>query len=347
MTDANSETAEPRPWVVLAQIAGPKLPRTRIEIGGITLGPRAPEDGVAPTITNPSVNGNGSYSQFFVTEADLSIVSECYARIPVMARGAMEAARIGRELALPQLAAALSLGHSGVPHRIKFLGLEDARGTTVGLVHVAASFYNDEILSEADRNYADETYKAISRDPILSRASILLWRGLTLEDAGGDVTTKAASLMAYYQVVETCANAVPWIPPQDLEMRRADILRILEQKLSRASQAKTKAAAVEQAAGSLRRLKFISISAKMEHAAAVLNLPPEWKIAMKALHKLRNSRLGHAEELPRHEELDPWFTTREEGRGAYWVGQTIVEALMAHQRLQASTSPDPTAANVG
>jgi hypothetical protein len=324
-------------WQAWGKIVGPRLPETTLVVGNITIGPLPP--GNYPStlpLADPKPQTDLPY--FVATAPRMHVTSPCWLIVHgIEADSSDAAARIAQTEAIPVITGLLSAGNTEQPYRVQFFGVQDEP-----LQHGADSFsdiqslvlFETTPLSLSDANDILVTARnVVTANEHLLSATHAFSRGVTQSDNGGSAQPLAASVLAFYQVLEACAQVVPWEPAPDLEEQHARIARSLRDTLNSSKATRKKRAAIGEASRSLDRLDARYTTVRVDHAAQTFNLPKSWTNRARDLAKFRNTRLGHAGRAPSIEELMSWHhgspavTT-----SAYAIASTMLGAAIDYVR---------------
>ncbi len=319
-------------WRVWARITGPKLPAEAVWIGAARVGP-APGEYRPPSPVQLNVKwADGEQSEYTTTSPRVAVTSDCWIIVEgVEARDNWAAISQVEEREIPAVVAALSAGRPEGAYRVELVGADNgAEGfgvsPTVSTTALPKSNLGSYEVIEA------KTRMALLLDhPSLTTAAELLYRGIRYSDMVAGPLSSAAAILAFYQVVESLATLIPWTPAEDYEVQRAQVVKVLRDKLARLGAVKKQAAAIEEARNNLARLDARFGSLRIEHAAETFGINEAWIIRARELGKLRNRSLGHAARLPSVAVLAEW--DRVDGTepfSAYGLASVMLAAEFAH-----------------
>lgn len=152
--------------------------------------------------------------------AMLRVKSPCYMRANVLASDAWKAIDKAYAHHVPLVQAALSLRQANIPYHIQLIAAEN--GVHAEMAHGVGqfAFFEDVPMDAHDVVRVEENAKVLTLNPKARHASFLLARGLSLSGMGTDPALTAAALLAYHQVLEAVASAVPWTPPTDRQQQQ-------------------------------------------------------------------------------------------------------------------------------
>ncbi len=321
-------------WRVWGRVAGPELPQANTQVGDITLGPAA---GIAKPpdhpvkMNTPRTEGHASYSQ---AASLLEVSSPCFLWVDDIAAESSDAAieKVATEHA-PMLAAALSGGHAGPSYRIQVFGAQNRMNGYSFAALMQFAFWDDSPITSERLFDVALDYETIQGNPHARKAATLLARGTALADAGSDVSTVTASLLAFYQVLETLAMAIPPTTAADYADQQAQIVAKLSKTLQAKDKVSKRVAAVRDATVALDRLDAKYASLRIANAADALGLTTEWTNRATELGKLRNTKLGHSGASVELRALKPWLDDNDSNKiSAPRLAKSMLEAFVAHLR---------------
>jgi hypothetical protein len=322
-------------WRVWARIAGPRLPLSDVRIGRAMIGP-GPKGYRPPGETVPSLSWAEEDLNFYSAVAPrMSVTSDCWIVIEgVVAADSWQAIAAVEEADVPLIVTALSAGSSENAYRVEMVGADDG-ADGYGISPVVATLANDKVgLTDAEIANTKARVTVLTNNRDLKTASGLLYRGLRYSDFSAGPISMAASILAFYQVIEACARLVPWVPADDYDEQRAVILATLRHQLDAKALVKKQADAVTTASNGLSRLDARFSSLRIEHAASELGLSQEWISRQRDLGKFRNSRLGHASELPSATQMSGWVANVAEPASAYALASTMLAASIEYIKIR-------------
>jgi hypothetical protein len=320
-------------WRVWARITGPRLPFSRVKIGRAWVGPIADGSYRPSGPTPPTLSWSGAdYNYFSATAPQISVVSDCWIVVEgVDASDNFRAMRAVEAADIPLIVAALSAGSSGTAYRVQMVGADDGRDGLSDSPTVTTSASEKDELPETEIDKAKKRVAVLDDNKDLRTAATVFYRGLRYADFVAGPITSAASVLAFYQVLEACARVVPWTPAPDYDKQRAAILHTLRDQLASKSLVNKQATAVSQANDKLSRLDAKYMSLRIEHAANELALGKGWIERERDLGKFRNSRLGHASELPPDEQLSEWVNVNvAEPLSAYALASAMLDVAIKY-----------------
>ena len=314
-------------WRVWGRVSGAQLPRNVTVIDDITLGGPAPEPALPEPVWDLNARPTGGYCHFRSSPSQLQVFSPCYMCVDVVASSEVDAIEKVLARHVPLLQAALSLRQPTIPYRIQLVAAQDSKHRYAAPRGVQVAYFNDDPMLADGTHRVRENYRVILNNDSANRAALLLARGIALSDMGPDPATQAAALLAYYQVLEAVAQAIPWEPPADHDAQQEHILGSLRESLGAANGVRKEVEALRNAAQSLDRLDAKYTSLRIKHAAQVLGMPAEWKDAATKLGKLRNTALGHAGFVD-PADLRLWFPEPSGEQLALTLAKSFLDSLV-------------------
>ena len=316
-------------WSVYGKITGPALPTSQVRIGDAIVGP--PSAGFSvPDPGALNLEWHGDVTSYAAHGPRMEIRTDCWVLFENLSLPTMEAAIEHVEsVAVPRLVGALSHRSLGAPYRISIVGAGDGEHNYSDGAIIHSAFYEKTALSTEWVTYAHFRAACIGSNDHLSLASELFHRGIRCQDLAAGRLTLAASVLAFYQVLEACARIPPWTPPLSYEQDRARILTTAKANLNRKSTPAKQATTIQTAAVELNRLDNRYGDHRILHAAEHYGLDKAWRSRARDLGKLRNRSLGHASKLASTEDLRRWEVANEQSsESAAAVAATILDAAI-------------------
>lgn len=316
-------------WRVWGRVAGPELPVVTLNLEDIAIGPLPPGLDLPELLETPQVD-IGQPFYFHAAPAFVRVTSECYVRINVAAESAFAAIDKARATHVPLLQAALSLRQPGGLYRVQLVAAENELDRQMAGGPFQFGFFDVAPMSPASTRRFEENYRAALGDPDVRRPLLMFGRAIALSEMGTDPALQAASLLAFFQVLELVAGKVAWAPPADQEEQREVLVKELQVELVNPnSSTQKKVTAVRRTEAALGRLELRYTSLRIEHAARMLGLGPDWLEPAQRLSRLRNTALGHVSSATETNGLGPWFDQDPPGYNATTLVRAMLDAFLS------------------
>ncbi len=276
--------------------------------------------------SGPQLKPVADSTYFTAASPALRVVSDCWVIVPgVRATRSDLAIRKAVAEEIVPLIAALSAGERRNPHRVQVWGVDDGKQGSSFSEAVKIAYYAKEDLPAEKLAVAQARVASLHKNSKLAVASEIFYRGVEYSDFAAGPLTSASSILAFYQVLEACADVVPWMTPADYDEKSAAIAATLKKTLEGKALAKKKAKAIRASNDALNRLDAKYTSLRIEHTASTFGLEKHWIERSRELGKFRNSRLSHPSALPSPSEMNEWEAQNNEW-SAYALASTILAA---------------------
>lgn len=263
-----------------------------------------------------------------MTEVD----SDCWLIAEVPATDPDSAFRRAIEDVLPRVVSVLSLAVPLAPYRIQVLGAQGPTGAYTYSTYKAVLYYGEDVLSEDDAQVASARLDACGDNEHLANALHAFGRGIDLLGQYGGTTTTSAAVLAFFQVLESCAMVVRWDPPADYGVRQQEILRTARDALNSRRGERRQEAAIHTASDALKRLDARFTDFRIVHAARAFGLAETWIHRAKELGRFRSQRLGHGSTPPSMKELELWAPSGPSEDSAFSVSAAMLRAATDYAR---------------
>lgn len=322
-------------WNVWGRVVGPSLPREVINIGDVRIGPIQAETYPSRLPKRP-MDLSGYPTHIRVNRPEVDIGSDCWLVVGGVEADDPDAAlyKVRRDVA-PLVIAALSARVASEAYHVELLGVE---GAERGQGNYEYSAVESFIYFEPEELPRDEAAAALGRwrrlyeqDGPLRTAAHALARGVRAAETSSGIEGTAASLLAYFQVIEACASVAPWEPPSELEEQQQAVLDMLDGALSSERPTRRLVSGVHSASDALKRLTNTFLDLRIQHAASTFGLDAEWLEGARALKKTRDQELGHSKGGPNERELEEWSHSDGSVRSAYSLAMPILRAATLYE----------------